>query len=293
MADYLVIGGDGLIGQGVTALLRARGQQVWTTTRRRDGLGPQRLHLDLAAPLGEFRPERRFDTVFFCAGRNPKQCLDDPAMSRLVNVERPLDLARRFAGEGSFVVKLSSNAVFDGSVAYRKADAAHCPKSLYGEQHSALDHALASAVGAAAIVRFSKVITADLPIVAAWRRDWAAGKVVTPLSDLYFAPITFPFIVELIARAGLRRMPGVFQASATEDVSYGSFAHALAARLGVAEALVKPSSMREQGLSLEAQPRYTTLDMTETVHRLKIAAPPVADAVDYLAAAALRPQAAL
>lgn len=292
MADYLVIGGDGLIGQGVTALLRARGEQVWTTTRRRDGLAPQRLHLDLAVPLGEFRPDRRFDAVFFCAGRNPKQCLDDPAMSRLVNVERPLDLARRFAGEGSFVVKLSSNAVFDGAVPYRKADDAHCPKSLYGEQHSALDQALVAAVGSAAIVRFSKVITADLPIVVAWRRDWAAGKAVTPLSDLYFAPITFPFIVELIARAGVQRVAGVYQASAAEDVSYGSFAHALAARLGVPDALVKPSSMHEQGLFLEAQPRYTTLDMTETLHTLNLAPPPVTDAVDYLAAAATQPQVA-
>ncbi len=122
VAEYLVIGSDGLIGRGVAAALRERDGRVSVTTRRRDTVGSCRQYLDLEALTGDWQPDRAFDAVFLCAGHNPKQCDHDPIRSRKVNVTAPLLIAERLAAEGTFVVKLSSNAVFDGSEPYQKPE---------------------------------------------------------------------------------------------------------------------------------------------------------------------------
>lgn len=283
MAKHLIIGGDGLIGTSLRHWLLSRGETVVATTRRRDVVGPSRPFLDLGVLDMDCLGNERFDSLFLCAGHNPRQCDQDPEFSRKVNVLAPLQLAERVMSARGFVVKLSSNAVFDGSRPHQPADGPYGPHSLYGEQHRESDEALLKRGETLGIVRFSKVITPLVSVFDSWIENWANGKPVRPLTDLCMAPIALPFIIELVGRVGMTRRPGVFQASGDKDVSYAKAASLAAVHLGVPERLVRPATIKELGLSIGWQPRHTTLDMTETTQVFQMAPPTIEQAVEAMA----------
>jgi dTDP-4-dehydrorhamnose reductase len=194
-----------------------------------------------------------------------------------------LEIVRALADKDTFVVKLSSNAVFDGQSPRQPACGPYRPQILYGEQHRELDERLMGLGIGAAIVRFAKVMAPQVPIFDSWIEAWSRNQVVRPLKDLSLAPISLPFIVELIARAGLTRESGIFQASGDQDVSYAQACLAAAGCLDVSRELVRPATVEELGLKLDWHPLHTTLDMTETTRLFRVTPPTIDDVVKVLA----------
>jgi len=272
-----------MIGRAVADVLHARGESVFTTTRR-SSLVSERCHfLDLERPVDDFEPDASVRVAFFCAGHNPSQCTQDPNLSYRVNVTYPRALMQRMERRGIFVVKLSSNAIFDGQHAYSTTTALHGPKSIYGRHHSEFDQIITMDNNDVAIVRFTKVIASGIPTFCGWLADLHADQAIRPLSDLYMSPISLPFIVNLIVRSGLKRQRGIFQASAAQDISYAEAALILVDKLNYSRSLVQPATMREIGIEQSNVPRHTTLDMKETIAAFGIQPPSINEAIDYLA----------
>ena len=282
---HLVIGGDGLIGSGVVAWLESQGERVLATTRRRELVSDTRPFLDLATNVSDWNPPEPVATVFLCAGVTRMQdCEERPEETVLVNVVNPHRIAQRLWAEGAFVVGLSSNAVFDGSLPYRGTKDAHSPASRYGEQQSRAEKGIMGFPERSAVVRFTKVVSHRLPIFGSWLRDLAAGRPIRPLSDLRMAPLPHKFIVELIARVGLSRKPGLFQVSGAADVPYAEAGRLLVEALGLSQDLCLPGTSEELGITLLSPPRYTTLDMGATEAAFGVSAPNIRVTMAYLAA---------
>lgn len=250
----LVVGGDGMIGSALARHLQKLNQEVWSTTRRTPT--KRRPFVDLLQPDWPSLPAE-IDVVFFCAGLPPAACEADPDGARRVMVDAPCVLANRYP----HLVKLSSNAVFNGEIPHAREDEGHSPISTYGSLHSEADRLL---MDRAAIVRIAKIVGPNSPqCLGQWIRDLEGGKDIEPFTDMVFAPTTLPYLTQALAMIGTDRTRGVFQISGAMDYTYAGFAALLAAKLGKSAAVRPKASERPQ-------PRHSTLDMSDTIERFGI-----------------------
>ena len=102
------------------------------TTRREESLRKNRVWLDLN-DAGGFDCPKNIDSVVLCAAATDLSfCRDHPDDARRVNVNRTLHVAEACAHAGASVTFLSTNLVFDGSLAQTPAESSRTPKSVYG-----------------------------------------------------------------------------------------------------------------------------------------------------------------
>lgn len=272
MADgtWLVVGADGGIGRPLLAALRAAGRPAVGTSRRGSDTA---LSLDLARsdswqlPVG-------VAVAYLCAAvTSIETCRRDPAGTRRINVDATLALAGHLQDRGSHVVFLSTNQVFDGTVPLRGEDEPTCPLTEYGRQKAEVEAALLAA-GGATVVRLTKVVPPDWPLLRNWSEALSRGEPVGAFRDMVLAPIPTAFAVDVLVRVGAARPGGVVHVSADADLSYADFARQIAAD----SSLVHEISFADRGLPPEAAPRHTALRTTRLSKLFGLTAPP-ADSV--------------
>ena len=95
-------------------------------------------------------------------------------------------------------------------------------------------------LGSVAIVRLTKVISKNNPLIIGWVDDLRVGKEIYPLSDVYFSPISLNYATNVIAKVGHNLECGIFNISGSDDISYSDFARKLAIKLNGVDHLVRP-----------------------------------------------------
>lgn len=251
----LVIGQDGQIGQALSDYLSTQGWTVIGTSRRTGSGG---LLLDLAnLPSCPVLPD--VDVAFLCAAMTKQAaCRENPDESYRVNVQAPTQLSRLFAAQGVQVVYLSTNAVFDGSLPCRLPNSPVSPLTAYGHHKAEAEKAVLAAGGT--VLRLTKVLTPDMPLFVSWITALAEGRSVTAFNDLYMAPVALTDVVKILAVLAHSKAKGVFQFSATRDVSYFEACRHLADRMGVSGDLVCEASAADAGIPVAERPANTSLD---------------------------------
>uniref|UniRef100_UPI0035B1BD75 sugar nucleotide-binding protein n=1 Tax=Hylemonella sp. TaxID=2066020 RepID=UPI0035B1BD75 len=275
----LVVGADGVIGGRLARVLAEAGRSVIGTTRRATESAADRIHFDLASADG-------FDALPLCraavlcaAVTSMEYCQKDPEATRQINVTNTVRLARHLLAAGSHVVFLSSNTVFDGRQPWARATDSTSPRTEYGRQKADAESQLLSLGGQIAVVRFSKIIPPEMPLLQGWVRDMRSGRSIYPFSDSRMSPVSLSFAVELLRRVLEMHATGIIQASAASDISYEQAARYLARRLGCDEQLIEPISCVQRGI--EYSPANTTLDPTGLA-ALGLEAPQVPSVLDEL-----------
>jgi dTDP-4-dehydrorhamnose reductase len=274
---FLLVGGDSEIGSATFRHLKAAGKAVAATTRRPERAGSARPLLDLAADLGAFEPAPETSAAcILAATARLADCAADPAGSSHINVLQTLALAERLAARSIYVLFLSTNQVFDASVAHVRADAPACPVSQYGRQKARAEAALRERMLAGApigILRLAKVVSATMPLLRGWARALSAGEPIRAFHDMPMAPIPTTLVSAAIAALLESRAPGVFQLTGPQDVSYADVAHRLARQIDADPALVGAVGAIEAGMPEGSAPRHTTLDSSAMRDRFGIVAP--------------------
>jgi dTDP-4-dehydrorhamnose reductase len=286
MPNQLVVGGDGFLGQALIKALRIRGDTVFSTTRRPESVNAQCRFLDATKLPRSWASDIAYETMFICIGQGPSLCAANPEESRKVNVDATVALARQAVDRGAFVIKLSTTEVFDGSRPFRAASGLHNPVTEYGRQFSEADRLVRQLGTHSAVLRFSKAVGPELPLFRGWLDALTHNKKIWPLRDLTMAPVSCPYIVDLLCRMGLAAIPGTFNVSSDRDISFADAAKLLAHQLGVPETLVESTTMVELGIDPNARRIHATLDMSETITRFGIGPQKVEDAIAYLAKSA-------
>jgi len=273
-ARALVIGADGQIGRALVSGLPRYGIPTLGTTRRPDRVGPDHIYLDLDGDLSAWRcPDAISTAILAAAVTRIDACERAPEAARRVNVAANLALADRLVERGVHVLFLSSNQVFDGSRPHRRADEPTSPRTVYGCQKAEVEHYVLERYDTAAILRLTKVVTPQLPLLCQWSSALRAGSPVRPFRDLVIAPLPVGFVVDTIARMIERRPAGVMQASGPRDVPYADVALHIARRLGADPALVQPHDSSATGLLPLFAPRNTTLDTSRLRDELGLIPP--------------------
>lgn len=289
---FLLVGGDLEVGGATFRALSARGIPVAATTRRPDHAAPDRPLLDLAAPLGTWEPPpgTRAACIFAAVARLAT-CASDPKGSAHINVTQTLALIERLLAHGIYVLFLSTNQVFDGETPHVASEAPYAPVSEYGRQKARTEAALRAHLerGApAAILRLSKVVSPDMPLVRGWADALVGGKPVRGFRDMMLAPVPTGMIVEAIAVLLNERANGIYQLTGPRDVSYVEVARHVARLLGAAPELVTETSATEAGLPEGATPRHTTLNSSRLTQRYGLNPPDVWTVIETVVATAGR-----
>lgn len=280
MSDrLLIVGADGLLGGTLRRHLQRSGREVAATSLLRVTDSQNVLHLDLTQ-LPETWPELpACRAVVLCAAiTNLEQCRANPIGTRLVNVTRTLALLERLAQQGAFVVFISSNLVFDGTKPGRQPEEPVCPRTEYGRQKAEAEAALLRLRDQAAIVRLTKVIHPDLPLMRGWLQSLREGKPISPYQDFVCSPITLDATVGALAEIAAQRRAGIWQLSASADITYAGIARCLAQGGGFESALIQPGCAPAG--ALEHLPPHSTLDASRAQRELGFELLDPASAID-------------
>jgi len=275
-SKLLVVGADGAVGRAACAHFTALGVTVIGTSHRR---GSDHHYLDLTVPASwEVLPD--IDAALICAGvTSIVDCAQDPVATKQVNVRGTVGLAAKLSAQGTFVLFLSSNQVFDGAISHRDRESYPCPVSEYGRQkalaEAGMRHLIDREFGA--ILRLTKVMTPGTPVVQTWRRDLKAGRRIGPFSNLPLAPISMGFALDTMEVVLSDRLSGVFHASSLEDSSYLSLAHVVAEHEGADPALVQPVEAVPTSIGFDSLPRFSSLDMQMEVSEFDLKPPSAKD----------------
>ena len=264
MRTALIVGIDSMIGSALREVLVEAGWCVFGTSRRKGSLTEQIFYLDLMDATG-FKIEQIIDTAFLCGGLTKiVDCEQNSEYSRVINVDAQIQLAKYFLKQGTQVVYLSSNAVFSGEKPRYKITDMTCPVTQYGEYKAIVEKKLLSLSNAIAIVRLTKVLSSDYPLIIHWINALKKGECIEPFSDYYLSPISLNKVIDCLKKVGEQRLSGVIHLSGEEDVSYFDLALCLVRSMGVNKELIESKSVIESGQAIGVVSRYTSLDMTES-----------------------------
>lgn len=286
----LVVGGDSMIGAALAQALRRDGCPVLATTRRTDGESADGPFLDLSDP--DPRPPvvdaamATGSVAYLCAAvARLQDCRRDPAGAAAVNVRGMVTVARRLLEQGVALLYLSTNQVLDGRTPWPSADAPRAPATVYGCQKAEAEAAILELSGngpPVAALRLTKVVHPGMPLFDGWIASLKAGKPITPFADMAVAPVHVRTVVTAARAIGEGGGNGIFQLSASADVTYADLARHIARRIGCDEGLVRPVSWMSMGPSFEPPAPCTALDCSRLMDVFGVAAPGPLDGVDLI-----------
>jgi len=279
----LIVGSNSLIGGALMTYLQRVGVRVVGTTRRLDDVDDCHIYLDLSKDVEGWRCLYPITVAVVCAGVTKiEACRRDPMATARVNVQGVSALVKNLVASGTFVLYLSSNQVFDGTVPYRLPDAPVSPVTEYGRQKAEAEGQLLTLGDLISVVRFTKVIEPNMPLFKGWIQALKNNEAIHPFSDMVMAPVALPFAVEVLYRVAEARLPGIVQVSGERDVTYEQVAHRIAQSIGASPDLVQPVTSKDAGLDLEAVPSHTTLDTARLRTELRMESPDVWSTIDSL-----------
>ena len=244
------------------------------TTRRVSREDKKHLFLDLGLPFREWPDLPSVDAAVICAGvASIAECEADPDDTAVVNLHAPVELARRLCERGSFVLFLSSTGVFDCQKPFRCREDPPCPVTNYGRQKAEVEDKILALDGKTAVLRLTKIMGLDMPLLNTWCSDLASGREITAYQDAFIAPITAAFAARMIYKVVGGGAEGVFHASGDEDIPYTVLAEQLVRAMGADVSLVKTVEGGLPHYPTANAPRYTTLDMSRESDLFGLSAP--------------------
>lgn len=228
--SQLILGSSGLIGGAVVRELRLRGTPFLSASRS----DPADLRLDLSDPqTWQALPEGP-GVVLIAVGRgNLKECVQDPLHSRGINVEGTACFAELAVKRGWVPVLLSSSYVFQGTKAGVPPQDQPNPLCEYGRQKADLEQTVRQSIPQAVVVRVTKVFGDTHPLVLSWRRDLMEGKTVFAAKDVQLSPLSTRFIGRALADMLKKPHPGIWQLSASDEISWFEIGRRVADRCGL------------------------------------------------------------
>lgn len=257
---YLIIGGDSSIGSALSAYWQAEGILHCSSTRNRAAVTRERPYIDLASKTWPGLEANCYDAVVFCAAATKlADCEEHPDRTHKINVEAIIDLASFLSLQGSYLLFLSTNQVFDGSRPKCKVSEPVCPISEYGRQKAEAERLILK-IPCSAVLRLTKVIHPDLPLLKQWQASLQSGQPIEAFADMYLSPVSLGEVVRRIDDLIRNRESGIFHLSGESDVSYYCFAKSYFSYLPDVASLIRKSFVRNSQPAQSVPGLYASLE---------------------------------
>lgn len=268
-----------MIGAAVADNLSRSGVSVTLATRRPGSGNPGRLFLDLGSNPGEWPELPPVEAALISAAvTSIEDCEQSPEQTSKVNVAAVATLSEKLTRQGSYVLFLSTNRVFDGVQACVDETEPQSPVTEYGRQKAEAEARLLAMASSCGILRLSRVLGPSPGLFTGWKEALANGKPVEAFDDMVLAPVTLKSVVKVISELLLKKAEGIFQMSGDKDISYTKVAKMLADDIGADPNLVQRVSAHQRGLGYAA-PANTTLSTKRLEDVLNIKVPGSLEAI--------------
>jgi len=223
--NVLIIGSDSQIGLELFDYLQQKNLSVYGTTRRLENVKDTVFYLDLENPIFE-QFDREFDTVIMCASiTSIKYCQENYSDCERINVSNSIKIINHFRIKGSFIIYLSSVDVFNGEIPFQKYTDDPSPISNYGKFKLKVENYLTeSAPKSSAIIRLTKVLSKNTPIVKLWNKNADENEEIITYSDKYISPIEIYIVLDAIHLVLTQQSYGLYQLGGDKEISYTDFA---------------------------------------------------------------------
>jgi dTDP-4-dehydrorhamnose reductase len=254
-----VLGATGTIGSAVMQSLRKAGVKAVGFSKSHADPGRR---LDLADRRTWSSVPEGVEAVLVSAGISDlRTCRERPAATRAINIEGTADFVRFVAGRGSFPVVVSTSYVFDGSRPDFGSSDAVCPRCEYGRQKAHMERAFCSPEIGGAVVRLTKVLSSSHPLVDKWRCDFLRTKPVVAADDANLSPLTDDFVGDCLAHMLLEPKSGIWQLSATDQISWWQLANRVRQAVNAPAKLLSPQKLESIDPDTEFVPAYGTIQI--------------------------------
>jgi dTDP-4-dehydrorhamnose reductase len=178
-----------------------------------------------------------------------------------VNARGAVRLGRVCARQGSRLVSISSDLVFDGRAQSPYVEtAAAAPLNVFGLSKRAAEAGLLAAETGALVIRTAALFSPNDPceFPEALTRSLRAGRPFEAAEDLVISPTYLPDLVEAVLNLVIDGAEGVWHLANAGARSWSGFAAEVCEALGGDPRLVRPRPWRAFGWAAE-RPAYTAL----------------------------------
>jgi dTDP-4-dehydrorhamnose reductase len=229
--------------------------------------------------LERIRPQ----VIIHCAAlASLDKCVEDPALAQRLNAELPGRLAKWAKGNGSYLLHISTDAVFDGTAApYRETDTPN-PLSVYAKSKLEGEQRVLAEDPDAAVCRvvfYGCSLSGARSLAEFFYNNLAAGRPVNGVTDVLFCPLFVMELSGILRRIAEKRLSGLYHVVSSEFLSKYDFGVRIARAFGFNENLVKPVSWKDIGLKAVRSPDLR-LDTRKIETALELPMPGIDNGLD-------------
>ena len=256
----LIIGQESMIGGALTQALCLSGQSVFGTTRHADRVDMHCQFLDLDGDINRVIVPDGVRYAVFCAGvTDQRACEEAPTHTQKINVDHTLRVIEALNVSGVRTLFLSTNLVLACDRPGANEFAPFAPIGVYGRQKADVEQALGQMDADNVIVRLSKVLSVDQPLISRWIEALRAEERVQAFSDLSLSPISLKYSIAAILRVLKSDVTGVFHVAGADEVSYCVLAKAMAHAMHQDANYVECVDSESASVALVGRPRHPSL----------------------------------
>ncbi len=245
----LIIGKESKIGSSLISGIDSTLYSISYTTRRRQDICDNTYFLNLES-IDEFlKLNLSFEIVIICSAiSNNKVCNQNPVLAYDVNYANTIRLVKYFSKKQSYIIIFSTSQVIENFKDGREFYMQEQPSTIYGKTKYLLEQHLNLLNEKVCIIRSTKIIDSKNELFQKWILDLKNKNEISPLKDIYFAPISISFMIDLIIKCLLHEYVGLIEISAKSEITYSYAAFYIAKKLDFDQKLINPIFHRNTNL---------------------------------------------
>ena len=247
--NILITGANGMLGEKCTELL-AQTHNVFAgdivdNLCYSDSIPYRKVDITNKVDVHDFIMETKPDAVVNCAAyTNVDGAEKDRERAWDVNVEGVKNIISAISPQGSYIIHISTDYVFDGSKGPYKEDDGPTPINYYGETKLASEKVIESSQNPWTILR-TNVLFGDSHFKEASFVQWVIEKmkkreVIHVVNDQFGNPTWVNGMAQAIAMVIEKRAKGIYNYGGLDYVNRFEFALEIAASFSLDPTLIKP-----------------------------------------------------
>ena len=266
----MILGSDSFIGGNLKKKLLQSGYNVLGTTKRRRLVNKTNYYLNLDDNNVYLNYDKSVKAAILCAGiTNIDYCEKYSKETYYINVINTKKIIYELIKNNTFIVFLSTNLVFDGSIPFCKEDDKLSPVIQYGKQKAEVEKFLMENSNKTLILRLTKVIGSSFKLFEEWKLSLLRGEKIYPYYDMKMSPIPVSFVISVLKLLIDEQITGIFHLSGEKDITYKDAACMLIKSIGSDAHLIEPV----KGKNKYKLPENTTLNIDKLISYLGVQAP--------------------
>ncbi|MBI9049622.1 MAG: SDR family oxidoreductase [Anaerolineaceae bacterium] len=274
MKRILVTGASGLLGLNMGLQIGDSVEMIGQVNHNRLQNVPfKQLEVDLAdvekteQMMDEVRPE----VLIHCAAMaNVDECESKRKLAHRINGDVPGQLAAACKRIGTYMVHISTDAVFDGNNGPYTENDLPCPINQYALTKLTGEQQVLQSNNDASVLRvnfFGWSLSGKRSLAEWFVASFRDDKQVNGFTDVQFCPMMVNDLVDVILAVAEKRLKGLYHAVGNDALSKYAFGVEIARKFGYDEAQINPKSWRDGNLAAVRSPdlRLDTQKLTSAL----------------------------